>query len=143
MTRPRPLFGAAPMFGSSSPDRRSVPHAAATVVLLRPGRDGADILLTQRPSTMAFAAGAHVFPGGRVDEDDEDPRLAGRSIRSASEAARLLGDNRSPAEALALHLAAIRELIEEAGVLLSDADPGPTVRATIRDRLTKRPCRTE
>jgi 8-oxo-dGTP pyrophosphatase MutT (NUDIX family) len=36
---------------------------AATVVLLRPGRAGLEVLLTQRPSTMAFAGDMHVFPG--------------------------------------------------------------------------------
>ena len=58
---------------------------AATVVLLRPGSAGLEVLLTQRPTTMAFASDAHVFPGGRVDPDDAAPGLAGRSVRSAAE----------------------------------------------------------
>jgi 8-oxo-dGTP pyrophosphatase MutT (NUDIX family) len=47
-----------------------VPRPAATVVLLRPGPDGAEVLLTRRPSTMAFGANLHVFPGGAVDPED-------------------------------------------------------------------------
>ena len=47
-----------------------VPRPAATVVLLRPGPDGAEVLLTRRPSTMAFGANLHVFPGGAVDDAD-------------------------------------------------------------------------
>ena len=31
------------------------PRAAATVVLMRPGADGPEVLLTHRPPTMAFA----------------------------------------------------------------------------------------
>jgi glyoxylase-like metal-dependent hydrolase (beta-lactamase superfamily II)/8-oxo-dGTP pyrophosphatase MutT (NUDIX family) len=69
---------------------------------------------------MAFAAGAHVFPGGRVDPGDADPALAARSVVSAAAAAAALGGDLPPATALAAYLAALRELFEEAGVLLAD-----------------------
>ncbi len=102
------------------------PHPAATVIVLRPAESGhePEVLLTHRPATMAFAAGLQVFPGGRVDAADADPRLAERSARSAIEAARVLGGNVEPAAALALHVAAIRELHEEAGVWLGDQPAG-------------------
>lgn len=102
----------------------SQPAPAATVVLLRPAATEAEpeVLLTRRPTTMAFAGGMHVFPGGRVDAADRNPSLAARSARSPDEAARALGDNVPPAEALALHVAVIRELAEEAGIALRDAD---------------------
>ena len=96
------------------------PLPAATVVLLRPGATGPEVLLTHRPTTMAFAAGMHVFPGGRVDPADMDERLVARSARGPGDAARALGDNVAPSDAIALHLAALRELFEEAGVLLAD-----------------------
>ncbi|HET7702553.1 MAG TPA: MBL fold metallo-hydrolase [Candidatus Limnocylindrales bacterium] len=100
------------------------PAPAATVVLLRPAARGGEpeVLLTRRPTTMAFAGGMHVFPGGRVDAADRDPGAGARSARSPDEAARALGDNLPPADALALHVAVIRELAEEAGVSLEDAD---------------------
>lgn len=93
---------------------------AATVVLLRSGPDGLETLLTHRPPTMAFAGGAHVFPGGRVDAGDADPSLAARSRVSAAEAATALGGDLPPGVALAASMAAIRELFEEAGVLLAE-----------------------
>ena len=96
------------------------PIAAATVVLLRDGPNGLEVLLTHRPSTMAFAPDMHVFPGGRVDEADTDPRLTTRSVRSASEAASALGGDLPPEAALAAFVAAIRESFEETGVLLAD-----------------------
>ena len=108
---------------------------AATVVLLRPGPGGPEVLLTERPMTMAFAAGIHVFPGGRVDATDADPRLANRSSRSAADAARALGDNIPAAPALAVHMAALRELFEEAGVLLADGDLEPRDLTAARERL--------
>jgi 8-oxo-dGTP pyrophosphatase MutT (NUDIX family) len=67
---------------------------------------------------MAFAGGVHVFPGGRVDPDDSAPEVTARSARSAAEAAMALGGNLPAPDALALHVAAIRELDEEAGVWL-------------------------
>ena len=43
---------------------------AATVVLIRDGRDGLEVLLARRSSELAFHGGAWVFPGGRIDPDD-------------------------------------------------------------------------
>ena len=132
----------------------TIPEArpAATVVLLRPGPDGLETLLTHRPATMAFAADAHVFPGGRVDPGDADPTLAARSVVSPAEAAAALGGDLAPEVALAAFLAAIRELFEEAGVLLAEtATPaaavdaartallgGETSLASVADRLDLR-----
>jgi 8-oxo-dGTP pyrophosphatase MutT (NUDIX family) len=49
-----------------------VPEAipAATVLLIRDGDDGIEILMLRRDSKLAFAGGMWVFPGGRVDADD-------------------------------------------------------------------------
>jgi len=61
---------------------------AATVVLLREGRDAPEVLLLRRSSKLAFHGGAWVFPGGRVDldagESDDDAgarRAAARETR--------------------------------------------------------------
>lgn len=43
---------------------------AATVVLLREGTSGFEVLLMQRAAELAFHGGAWVFPGGRVDAAD-------------------------------------------------------------------------
>ena len=77
-------------------------------MLLRAARGGLEVLLTQRPATMAFAADMHVFPGGAIDPGDADPRVAARS-RPASDS-----------EEAAARAAAVRELFEEAGVLLAE-----------------------
>ena len=110
------------MSSSSEADAAAsvVPAPAATVVVLRPGRAGLEVLLTRRPSSMAFAADMHVFPGGRVDDADLAPELQRRSVVSPSDAATALGGDVEPVKALAASIAAIRELFEEAGVLLAD-----------------------
>jgi glyoxylase-like metal-dependent hydrolase (beta-lactamase superfamily II)/8-oxo-dGTP pyrophosphatase MutT (NUDIX family) len=101
-----------------------LPRPAATVVLVRRGSGGLEVLLTHRPATMAFAPDMHVFPGGRLDAADADPALAARSVLSAEAAAERLGGDLEPATALAAHVAAIREAFEEVGVLLADHAPG-------------------
>ena len=75
---------------------------AAAVVLWRDGPDGREILWVRRGETLRFAGGFHAFPGGRVDEADAAVPVPG-----------LAGDE------AAHHVAACRELFEEAGVLLA------------------------
>ncbi len=52
------------------------PRDAATVVLLRPGASGPDVYLLRRQTSMAFAGGMCVFPGGGVDPRDFDHAVA-------------------------------------------------------------------
>lgn len=49
------------------------PIPAATVILVRDRESGGcDVLMVERAGGMAFAAGAMVFPGGRIDQADRD-----------------------------------------------------------------------
>jgi 8-oxo-dGTP pyrophosphatase MutT (NUDIX family) len=73
----------------------TVPRVAATVILMRGGGDGLEVLLAQRNPQARFMGGAWVFPGGAVSAEDGDGEAARRA-------------------------AAIRELREEAGVALAD-----------------------
>ncbi len=114
------------------------PQPAATVVLLRDGPDGLEALLTHRPASMAFAPDVHVFPGGRVDGSDTDPRLLVRCTTTARDAAVALGGDLPPDEALAAHVAAIREAFEEVGILLADHARGIDL-VGARDRLLASP----
>jgi 8-oxo-dGTP pyrophosphatase MutT (NUDIX family) len=81
---------------------------AATVLLLREGGAGLEVFLVKRNTVVDFMAGAHVFPGGKVDAADSEPDLVAR-----------LSGEREPSTAPELYIAAIRETFEEAGVLLS------------------------
>ena len=77
------------------------PIPAATLVLMRARAGQApELLMMERTGTMAFAAGALVFPGGRIDPED-------------CEAAASLG---ADGEHGAAKIAAIRETIEETGI---------------------------
>ncbi|MBN6055890.1 NUDIX hydrolase [Nonomuraea sp. RK-328] len=102
------------------------PRDSATVVVLREGQDGPEVYLLRRKSSMAFAAGAHVFPGGGVDPRDTD-QAVGWAGPSTAEWGRLLGADEAVARGLVC--AAVRETFEECGVLLA----GPDERSVVAD----------
>jgi len=77
---------------------------AATLILVRDRSDGpAELLMVERAGGMAFAAGALVFPGGRIDDAD-------RGLAAAIGA--------DPAA-----VAAIRETVEETAVPVGLSPP--------------------
>lgn len=93
---------------------------AAAVVLLRNGHAGLETFLMQRAAEAGVYAGAHVFPGGKLDSADHD---FGLSVSSEDPSFSTLPSalkevDLTVAEALALHVAALRELFEESGVWL-------------------------
>ena len=100
------------------------PRPASTLVLLRQSPGGAEVLLTHRPSTMAFGPGLHVFPGGAVDAADRDPAMAVELGVDAHRCAAAWAGDLAPADALGHAVAAVRELFEEAGVLLAERPDG-------------------
>ena len=110
------------------------PRDAATVVLLRPGAvpsQGPEIYLLRRQTSMAFAGGMCVFPGGGVDPRDYSDDLVERGLwagPSPVEWATLLGVDEAKARALVC--AAVRETFEESGVLLAGAGADEVVADT-------------
>ncbi|MEI6485982.1 MAG: NUDIX hydrolase [Sphingomonadales bacterium] len=112
--------------------QKPVAIPAATVILARPGPgDVPEYLLVQRGENLAFAGGALVFPGGRVDRGDvgiaRDPALAlgFAGLDDADAAARVT---------------CAREALEETGVLLTDGPhPDEAALATARAALASGP----
>jgi 8-oxo-dGTP pyrophosphatase MutT (NUDIX family) len=88
----RPASGEEYNPGPATPARQ-----AATVILLRGGTQTLDVLLVKRTPHARFMGGVWVFPGGAVDADEGDRDEAHRA-------------------------AAIRELREEAAIVLEDPD---------------------
>jgi 8-oxo-dGTP pyrophosphatase MutT (NUDIX family) len=80
-----------------NPDAPTEPRQAATVIVLRGGGDRIEVLLVKRNPAARFMGGAWVFPGGAVDTADGDDDRAHR-------------------------VAGVREVEEEAGLRLPDAD---------------------
>jgi 8-oxo-dGTP pyrophosphatase MutT (NUDIX family) len=106
------------------------PRNAATVVLLRPGAQSPEIYLLRRQTSMAFAAGMCVFPGGGVDPRDFDHEIAWAGPDPQAWASRLGTDE---ATARALVCAAVRETFEESGVLLAGESADSVVADTTGD----------
>lgn len=72
---------------------------AATVVCLRQGARGPEVLLVRRSAALAFHGGAWVFPGGAIDAGDADLERSLESLEAARRAAA-----RECAEEVALRL---------------------------------------
>ncbi|MDX1494468.1 MAG: NUDIX domain-containing protein, partial [Longimicrobiales bacterium] len=60
------------------PEVPATPRPAATIVLLRDGKEGMEVLLMRRSRRAGFVPGAYVFPGGRVDSADASPPVVER-----------------------------------------------------------------
>jgi len=89
----------------ASPWRAARPRAAASLVLVREGPAGPEVLLGRRGAGARFMPGRYVFPGGRVQRSDASP-WAGEA---AAAEPRLLAHAR----------AALRETFEETGLLIA------------------------
>jgi 8-oxo-dGTP pyrophosphatase MutT (NUDIX family) len=79
------------------------------------------VFLVRRNDSIAFLGGAHVFPGGRVDASDHSHDVIGgvRLQADAYEGMTARMPDVPEDVAVAHHVAAVRELFEEAGVLLA------------------------
>src|SRR6266436_2715476 len=100
--------------------RPARPRDAASLILLRDGARGLEVLIGRRGKGARFMPGRYVFPGGRVTADDSRPW---RGEAGATEAPALL----------ALKRAALRETFEETGLVIgrpiADAGDGPPLSA--------------
>jgi 8-oxo-dGTP pyrophosphatase MutT (NUDIX family) len=96
---------------------------AATIVLLRDGAQGLETYLLRRKSTLEFAPGVLVFPGGGVQDSDRQP--VAWIGPPASEWAERFGCDEATARGLVV--AAVRETFEESGVLFASTGPGEPV----------------
>jgi 8-oxo-dGTP pyrophosphatase MutT (NUDIX family) len=88
-------------------DPPSQPRDAATVIVLRGGADALEVLLVKRNPAARFMPAAWVFPGGAVDAHDGERSGGDRAARDGRDAAH--------------RAAAVREMEEEAGLVLPDA----------------------
>lgn len=94
------------------------PRKASTVIVIR---DPIKVLLMQRSTHDSFMAKATVYPGGAVDETDADPMLSdfSRGFGDKTAKAKLKNMGLDETDASGFFFAAIRELFEEAFILLA------------------------
>jgi 8-oxo-dGTP pyrophosphatase MutT (NUDIX family) len=96
---------------TETPSRSSTPaeiKPAATILLLRDD-PLFEVLMVKRHHQIDFASGALVFPGGKSHAGDHDPNWDSHTV----------GWEAYDADQRGLRIAAIREVFEEAGILLA------------------------
>lgn len=117
----------------------TAPRAAATVLLLRDDPAGLQVYFLRRPARSSFAASAYVFPGGALDAEDcaaEVLALApGFEPRLGAPRMQLDGDAHTVQCCAGLHVAAVREVFEETGILLGAREDGSTLGDADADAL--------
>ena len=89
---------------------------AATVMLIA-DRPDLQVFMMERNANIVFAGGMWVFPGGRVDANDDPKTFQKLSTHRSDEEASYLMD--LDKGGLSYYIAAIRESFEEAGILLA------------------------
>lgn len=123
----------------AAPGLPETPRAAATVVLLRDSTAGPEVLLLRRNAQASNMAGVYVFPGGKLDADDatldadthlDQPR--------ATLHANLNEPDTHSATAAGLYVAALREALEECGLLLAEPLGGTSAVNATRARAMLR-----
>ncbi len=117
MSKFEPLLKAAKAQKGDDPEL----HTAATVIPLRNGSEGIELLLLRRNPELRFLGGAWVFPGGKIDAQDFSS--SERSAAALMQAARR---------------AAVRETLEEAGIQILERDLAHFSRWIPPEKIAKR-----
>ena len=99
------------------------PRAAATIVVVRNGAGGIEVLLSRRAERGDHNSGAWVFPGGIVDPGDRQAHGCCAGLDDAAASAQL----GLPAHGLDYYIAAVRECFEESGLLFATDRSGELV----------------
>lgn len=79
-------------------NKPAIAYPSSSILLLRSGIEGFEVLMAKRSESLRFAPGAYVFPGGKVDEEDH------------------INNPEMGFDDAAYRTAALRELAEETGV---------------------------
>ena len=97
-----------------------------TLIMLREqGATGFEVFLLKRHEQNIFMGGNFVYPGGRLDKGDTDEEILALSRGISEDQARnILGETHVESVSLAYWIAGIRELFEEAGILLAYSNNG-------------------
>ncbi|MDD9924055.1 MAG: NUDIX hydrolase [Boseongicola sp.] len=100
-------------------DNSDVPvRDASTVILVKDAASNPSILMGQRGRIAVFMPEKFVFPGGRVDDDDQQISLSSSMADGCLTRLEKRNDTVSPAT---LAVTAIRELFEETGLVLGQS----------------------
>jgi 8-oxo-dGTP pyrophosphatase MutT (NUDIX family) len=104
------------------------PKPAASVLLVRDApastREPLEVYMIRRNRGMKFLGGYYAFPGGKVDPVDGSPAALARCRGVSAAEAEALFQRLDGPPALAFWVTAVRELLEESGILLACDESG-------------------
>lgn len=107
------------------------PSPSSSVIVLRDGPAGLEVLLLRRHSRSAVLGNAHVFPGGKLDAADEQALALVCDQPIELLPSTLNEPDLAPATALGLYVAALRETFEECDLLLGEPAQGEALQQAL------------
>lgn len=108
------------------------PVPSATVMVVRDGPQGLEVLLVRRHGNSGVLCGVHVFPGGKLDAADQRVDAAALDQPAAALVQALAEPGLDQPTAVGLHVAALRETFEECGLLLGHVGAVPGLVQQVR-----------
>ena len=102
----------------------AIPRDSSSMILVESDHEGERVLLIRRHADLAFAGGAWVFPGGKLEVSDASPDAVRRS-----------GLAGVPIELATLIVCACRETFEETGIVLARRPNGAFCDPSLADSL--------
>jgi 8-oxo-dGTP pyrophosphatase MutT (NUDIX family) len=121
----------------------AVPRPAATVMVVRQREAHLEVFMVRRHQASSFAPDQYVFPGGTIRADDQvtPDQAAALGLDSSGLQHLLLRHNDPFGEqqdgGLSLWMASLRELFEEAGILLAETSDGSLIDLAEPSRATR------
>jgi len=108
--------------------------ASSVIPVRRSETGGIEVYMTRRRESLEFLGGFYVFPGGKVDAGDCCDEVLKRCAGlSPSRACEVLGGGLDPVASMGYWVAGLRELFEEAGVLLAYRQDGSVPDFNVKD----------
>lgn len=123
---------------SFSDNMTPVEPASSVIPVRQSETGGIEVYMTRRRDSLEFLGGFYVFPGGKVDDEDcADEVLKRCAGPEPSRACEILGGEPAPSASMGHWVAGLRELFEEAGILLVYRDDGSIPDFNVRETRNK------
>lgn len=129
--------GDLPIAAPAAAEHPAIPIASASVIVLRPqAEQGFEVLLMERAANSRNFAGTLVFPGGKVDAGDADiAQAAGFAQLWSTQSSSWASQQMEEATVASIYGAALRETLEEVGLIWTTQPPAAAALQALRQAL--------
>jgi 8-oxo-dGTP pyrophosphatase MutT (NUDIX family) len=115
------------------------PIPASTVILVKETSNGLQTYLLEKSKNLEFAGGAYVFPGGTIQKQDRNPEWFSHISGVPFPDWQKNFVDCSEIDLLGFYISALRELFEEAGILLCQSPPPESLKKLRKSLLKGKP----